>query len=840
MVFRVAPVMAALGLVLTLITGCGDVSEGITVVPSSNEQDTQPKDDPDTNNPATMACETDSSFMANRAWPRVLSQCAACHNDGGLAGQSAYILNNSLSALDANYAASLSYENAYPGGLLNKASSNGVTHGGGVLLTSGDENFQILTELTQRFTTPITSCDTSDEPPVSSSLDPRTLINKLTMASAAYTYRQAALLMNGRLPSNDELALITDSNLKLNLRSLMSGPEFDDFLMEAANDQLLTMKWAGSRTPGLSALNGEHFYPHINSRIAPLELALENANTDEERQLAQQRVWDTLNKTNLALAQEPLRLIARVVQQEQAYSQVLTANYILVNPYLNDIFNTGLSFVDSFDFEDWQPAQINTGYRNGANLPHAGILTSPMFLARFPSTDTNRNRARSRWTHYFFLGVDIEGLATRPMNSDSLTDVDNPTLNNPDCAVCHELMDPVAGAFQNWGNDGQFRDQCGWFPDNTHPEGGEWLCDQDALPWVGYKEFFDPYVVGDLWYRDMRLVGFGSLPLPDNQENTGLRWLAQQLVEDPRFASGTVKFWFKGVFAREPVPLPTNTMDQQFAGRLGAFDIDRLLIEEFATAFANGSAGTAAHGAFNLKDLLVDMLASPLFRAQSSEQALRLDEQIALNHMGLDRLLTPEQLNRKLTALLGTHWSHVWDENSNQLTSDFYVFYGGIDSDGVTDRNPQLNTLMATVVERYSSEMVCRLVIDDFELPITERLLFSDVGLTDTPATASGQDAIKTAMSHLISRFWGSDEATSSEINAAFDLFVDLRDERLQNNATTVLNTNASHETHDNFDEFCQLDWQNENALRVDSNQVVRPWMGVLMYLISDYKVLYL
>ncbi len=839
MVFRVAPVVAALGLALTLLTGCGDASEGITVVPP-HEQDNQAKDDPDTVNPAFMACETDSSFMANRAWPRVLSQCAACHNEGGLAGQSAYILNNSLSALDANYAVSLSYENAYPSGLLNKASNNGVTHGGGVLLTSGDENFQILTELTQRFSTPITSCDTSDEPPVSSSIEPRTLINKLTMASAAYTYRQAALLMNGRLASNDELALITDSNLKLKLRTLMSGPEFTDFLMEAANDQLLTMKWAGSRTPGLSALNGEHFYPHINSRIAPLELALENANTDEERQLAQQLVWDTLNQTNLALAQEPLRLIARVVQQEQAYSQVLTANYILVNPYLNDIFNTGLSFVDSFDFEDWQPAQINTGYRNGANLPHAGILTSPMFLARFPSTDTNRNRARSRWTHYFFLGMDIEGLATRPMNSDSLADVDNPTLNNPDCAVCHELMDPVAGAFQNWGNDGQFRDQCGWFPDSAHPEGGEWLCDQDALPWVGYKEFFDPYVVGDLWYRDMRLAGFGSLPLPDNQKNTGLRWLAQQLVEDPKFASGTVKFWFKGVFAREPVPLPTNTMDQQFAGRLGAFEIDRMFIEEFASAFTNGSAGTATHGAFNLKDLLVDMLASPLFRAQLSEQALRLDEQIALSHMGLDRLLTPEQLNRKLTALLGTHWRYVWDEDRNQLTHDFYGFYGGIDSDGVTDRNPQLNTLMATVVERYSSEMVCRLVIDDFELPITERLLFNKVGLADTPDTASGHAAIKAAMSHLISRFWGNDESTSTEINAAFDLFVGLRDERLQNNATTVLSTNENHETHDDFDEFCQLDWQDESALRDDSNQVVRPWMGVLMYLISDYKVLYL
>lgn len=829
MVFR----LASYGLILGLLCACSDIGSGIVVSnPSEAEDDTRS---------TSGVCEIDSDFFANRVWPRVLSQCASCHNAGGLAGESAFILQNTQAALNDNFSAALSYNNAYPGLLLDKPSEENIEHGGGSILHINDDNYAIMSELMARFEEPIDNCEQSDEPSAQAgSLDARSLIDKLTLASPAHTFREASLLLAGQLPSAAETAAISESNLKSSIRNLMSGDSFEAFLMEAANDQLLTMKWAGSRTPGLSALNGEYFYPHVSSRIAPLEAAVESANTEEARAIAQQAVWDAYSNTNLALAQEPLRLISHVVTQEHPYSEVLTANYMLVNPYTNDVFDTGLSFSDPNDPNDWKEAQINSGYRNGRDLPHSGILTSPMYLARYPSTDTNRNRARSRWTYYFFLGVDIEGLAIRPMNGDSLMDVDNPTLNNPDCAVCHEIMDPVAGAFQNWGNDGQFRDQCGWFPDSNHPEGGEWLCDLDALPWTGYKEFFDPYVAGDLWYRDMRSPGFNTAQLPVIQGSSSLAWLAQQMVEDARFSEGTVRFWFKGLFAREPVTLPGDANDAQFSSQLASYEIDTLYINEFASDFANGSAGTANHGAYNLKDLLVDMLVSPLFRAQSSQQSLNADEQSALLYTGTGRLLTPEQLNRKLLALLGQHWGHVWNQERNQLLDDFYGFYGGIDSDGVTDRNGQLNTLMSTVIERFSSEMVCRLVINEFELNNSQRLLFGGVSISDTPQTSSGVSNIKLTLSNLIIRLWGPDQASEVEVEAAYNLFVSLRNERLENSATTVLTTNEAQANNDDNDEFCQLDWGNDSALIEDSNQVLRPWMGVLMYLMSDYKVMYL
>ena len=110
---------------------------------------------------------------------------------------------------------------------------------------------------------------------------------------------------------------------------------------------------------------------------------------------------------------------------------------------------------------------LNYGYNviNPGNLktewPHAGILNTFAFLQRYPTTPTNRNRARSRWTYYHFLGVDIEKSASRTTDPVALADKDNPTLKNTACTVCHKVLDPVAGAFQNYGQNGAYRQAWG-------------------------------------------------------------------------------------------------------------------------------------------------------------------------------------------------------------------------------------------------------------------------------------------------------------------------------------------------------------------------------------------
>ena len=89
--------------------------------------------------------------------------------------------------------------------------------------------------------------------------------------------------------------------------------------------------------------------------------------------------------------------------------------------------------------------------------------TRRSFLSRYPTTATNRNRARARWTYYHFLGLDVEKSASRTTDPVALADTNNPTMHNPACTVCHSVLDPVAGAFQDYGDDGFYKDQRGGY-----------------------------------------------------------------------------------------------------------------------------------------------------------------------------------------------------------------------------------------------------------------------------------------------------------------------------------------------------------------------------------------
>ena len=106
-----------------------------------------------------------------------------------------------------------------------------------------------------------------------------------------------------------------------------------------------------------------------------------------------------------------------------------------------------------FESDEDGYVQSFSGYQE---WPHAGVLSTQAWLARYPSTDTNRNRARARWTYYHFLGVDIEKSAPRTTDPVALADTNNPTMNNSACTICHQRLDPVAGAYQSFGDFGHY------------------------------------------------------------------------------------------------------------------------------------------------------------------------------------------------------------------------------------------------------------------------------------------------------------------------------------------------------------------------------------------------
>ena len=276
-----------------------------------------------------------------------------------------------------------------------------------------------------------------------------------------------------------------------------------------------------------------------------------------------------------------------------------------------------------------------------------------------------------------------------------------------------------------WGN---YR-ECGLPIDIEVPASGVYTV--EVLAWsIGHDERFgdggyaqlaitaNAYEKGDTWYRDMRTPGFGSEQAPDGEDS--LQWLARKIVEDPRFAEATVKFWWPAIMGSEVAEPPAEEGDAGFEGQLLAANVQRAEVERLAEGFRQGFNGRSR---YNLKDLLVEMVLSKWFRADalSYEDPVRA---VALRDAGARRLLTPEELANKTVALTGYQWdrnintrcTRNCDPEPNDLTDDFRLLYGGIDSDGITERARNVTSVMAGVAKRHAVRTSCPVVLRDFYL----------------------------------------------------------------------------------------------------------------------------
>ena len=346
--------------------------------------------------------------------------------------------------------------------VLNKI--QGVGHGGGVQVSPGTEDFANM----QRF---LGLLGEEVEP---APLTPETLFDTVVMASPRKTLRRAALIFAGRIPTDEEYAAVEagdESVLRATIRGLMEGPQFHEFLIRASNDRLLTDRGAGIGGPSFVDLAREEY------RLKAAAHA-----SGDGRDWHKFRQWR--DGVDYGVTRAPLELIAHVVESDLPYTEILTADYVMANPMAAAAYGASTTFSDPNDLFEFRPSEIVSYYRRGegfkeeydsvigahriidpgplsTDYPHAGILNTISFLQRYPTTATNRNRARARWTYYHFLGLDVEKSASRTTDPAALADTNNPTMHNPACTVCHSVLDPVAGAFQNYGDAGHYKDQRG-------------------------------------------------------------------------------------------------------------------------------------------------------------------------------------------------------------------------------------------------------------------------------------------------------------------------------------------------------------------------------------------
>lgn len=604
-------------------------------------------------------------------------------------------------------------------------------------------------------------------------------LDALSLESDDATLRKAALMLVGRLPVAAEIVQVrtTEGGLHSVVGKMMDEPAFYDRLSEIFNDWLLTNR-----------------YMSTNGSEAAIGLMGGFANARWYDTGVRDAAF-TLNRetTNNSVAAEPLELINYVAKNDLPASEILTADYMMVNGYSAKSYGiTDVVFEDEWDPREFKPAKL-------PGIPHAGLLTSLMFLNRFPTTATNRNRARARVVYDLFLDVDILGFdGVRPNGSAVDITSTTPTMDNPDCVKCHSLLDPVASTFQDWNNRGK-------------------------------------YALTRSWYRDMFQSGFGGKTPPEAYKGKHVQWLAAQIAADPRFDGALVRLLYKGLTRREPLPAPGAGAT---AAEIEAYQAEAEVLGDIKEAYiADGR---------KLKTLVREIVLSPYWRAAGLD-----DTAFAQVHAetGAAQLLTPELLHRKIGALLGFEWRGPLDQYSTAIKSSstarllngrtyYQQLYGGIDSFSVTERLGDPNGLMAKVQERMANELACYAVPDDFLSAKAQRRLFPLVETTTTLGDAQNQSAVRANIQHLHRYLLGEQLALDSpEIAETYALFSAVLQDgknRIGTGETTALPSRCVR-TKD----LLTGATLSGGGLRTDPNYTIRAWMAVVAYLLTDYRFLY-
>jgi hypothetical protein len=448
------------------------------------------------------------------------------------------------------------------------------------------------------------------------------------------------------------------------------------------------------------------------------------------------------------------------------------------------------------------PNQRLTGVRD-----HSGVLSTHAWLQRFPTTATNRNRHRVYIASKQFLATDVTALAVRPLDDSAALAFRIPTMENPGCAICHDTIDPMAAGWQNWqenNRDRPFRDAMN--KDHALPASYR----SNAYPKDANNQSY--YKLGDAWFRDEKAPGYNGEAMPGGVTGnpTALSWLGQKMATDPRYAVGAVHFWFKAVFGRDPLAPPLDTSTPEKANLMSAYNAQNAVFQDIASRFTTNRG----NGAFNVKDLLTDLVTSPWARAESTNVALTAARRLELGQLGAFNMLNPVAVNRKLQSLVG----QTFQDFNNPYAANG-LNYGNFNAIDRLER-AQEHTMMQTVVlDRMVATRSCAFAQNDFGKTQATRLLFPKVNLADTPATAAGAAAIQDNLVHMTKWLWKKEvSASDPEVQRAYQLFQAIWNDR----------GNASPQT-------VSCAYNNAN----DANYTGRTWAAMVAYFIGDPAFVY-
>ena len=736
---------------------------------------------------------TDASHSQNsldfeaEVWAKVGERtCIRCHTQKGEANTSDFILDNGINglydhaALTRNQEAfrSVAIKHSNGQSVLPQKVVGGLEHGGGQVLKPDSTGLKILELFVLQTLSPST---TSTQQSATSPLGKDSFFDGITMLEPSRLLRRVTLSLAGRLPSPEELQAVENSGLAAIdsiLDAILKEEAFYVRLKEGFNDIFLTV---GIEDNAETLLSYDHFE---KTRLWYQTHDFSHLPEDQRERAG----WKLAAVYRDALLREPLELIAFIVRNEKPFTELVTADYIMVSPYTARGYGIydeiKEQFKDNEDPFEYIPARLHALRGRDGKVqesktglyPHAGFLSMFHYLRRYPSTETNRNRLRARMFYQHFLGVDIMQLAPRSTDASAVAaKFEIPTMQAADCVVCHKTIDPVAGIFQDFNFQGEL---------GPRKEG---------------------------WYNDMFVSGFEGEALPDEERWRATQWLAERTIKDARFPIAMAEHVYFILVGRKVLQPPEDIDDPSFAGKRRAYLEQRKMIQSVAIRLKESD--------FKLKEAFKALVGTDFYRADSIASAIEHPErQAELDDVGVVRLITPEQMERKLNAIFGKPWG--------RLEEAYKILYGGIDSITVTERNADPSGAMGAIQRIMANDVACSNVGLDFHRPIAERRLFSGIEPSVVPGDELSDAKIRETIVQLQEKILGQRLAMNHpEVDRVFELFCGILSD------AKALPSFEPRETY-----FCG---GREDFRVEDPHYTVRAWRGVVTYLLRQHAFLY-
>ncbi|MCU0716510.1 MAG: hypothetical protein MUD03_10325 [Pirellula sp.] len=746
--------------------------------------------------PASQQSSGLDRYFEREVWPKVVeAECLKCHNMVGDAKDTRLVFRDLLQAspkesqdwlrCNGELLKQAADWESDEGSMLLAKVTGGLSHGGEVVLKPDSTAYRILEQFVRRVKDPTSQplTDTVETDPQ------RPFFEGVEMLDDRRLLRRAVLSLAGRLPTEAEVAAVKDQGLGA-MHSILDGvmqeEAFYERIREAFNDIFLTEGIDGNADS--TVLSYEHFE---KSRLWYQKHDLSHIEDAKERQ---QAGYKLANEYRAALLGEPMKLIEHIIRHDRPFTEIVTADYIMVSPYSARGYGiydeVKERFADPDDPFEYIPVKLKAlvGRNKSENqesasgfYPHAGILSTFQYLSRYPTTETNRNRLRARMFYQHFLGVDVLELAARGSDAAAVTaKFEVPTMQAAECVVCHKTLDPVAGLFQDY-----------------------WRFDANFAIYGRRK---------DGWFTDMFGAGFEGEGLPSDERWRALAWLGEKTAKDPRFAIAMSEHAYYVLTGRRLLQPPKDIDDPMFASRRRAYQVQRKVVQAIAAKFIDSG--------FSFKQLIKDWVVSDFYRADGVKASEISPERLTeLEDVGVVRLLSPEQVERKIKAVFGKHWGRL-----NEQTA---MLYGGIDSKEVTERATDPSGAMGAIQRTLANDVACRNVALDFSRSASERVLFPTIEPDVTPGISEDLDRrIRLAIVHLHERILGQyDQIDSPEVDRTFALFSGIMEDAKKQSSVEP-----------------QEIWSCRQGLEKpvpDPHYTVRAWRAVVTYLLRRREFLY-